>query len=254
MHHHDPPPQALSQPQPQQHPQPQTQTPPPPPPSLSTIPSEILLTILQNLDIPDLHALTRTSQRLRATATDPLLHRQRRQAARAALSQLLPARPSAPPQPPFLTPQQATQRALSKSLTKISLKRKLSARPSLPALIERGVIPRGVFSVAPALVGRAQELEKERVKDRLRRGLPVDSHSIEEVAERDGWECIRPGEGRLKVRELARRYDDAGGSRKRRRETPQWGSGRRVRWDPPRANVLALKRFYEMLTTGVSGP
>ena len=144
------------------------------------------------------------------------------------------------------------QRALSQSLNKISLKHKLSARPSLPALIERGVIPPGVGSVAPALLGRAKELEKERIKDVLRRGLPVGRRSIEEVAKRHGWERIRPGEGRLKVRELVRRYDDAAGFRKRRRET-RWGSGRRVRWDPPRAKVLALKRFYEMLTKSVSG-
>ena len=117
----------------------------------------------------------------------------------------------------------------------------------MPALVERGVIPAG--GIAPALVGSVQRLERERVKDVVR-GL-VGRVGIEEVARREGWEWVRPdGEERgVRVRELARRYE---GFKRRRKET-RWGSGRCVRWDPPRGRVLMLRRFYERLGKGVTG-
>ncbi|KAF8531570.1 hypothetical protein BDD12DRAFT_869606 [Trichophaea hybrida] len=218
--------------------------------TLLLIPDEILLTILHYLDIPDLYTLTKVSRHLRATATDPLLHHHRLQSAKQTLSHLLPNRPTNPPAAPlFLTPRQHTQRQLSQKLARISLKRKLSLRPERKALVERGVIPDPAGGViAPALVGRAHELEKERVKDVVRGLLVGRGGIIEEVAERKGWEWVRPDEGerRPRVRELARRYE---GCKRRKKET-RWGSGRCVRWDPPRAKVLVLKRFYEMLEKG----
>ncbi|KAA8911127.1 hypothetical protein FN846DRAFT_467027 [Sphaerosporella brunnea] len=223
---------------------------PPPTPHLLYFPSEILLTVLHYLDIPDLYTLTKTSRHLRATATDPLLHRQRLQHAKSTLAHTLAQRPSVPPPPPvFLTPQQATQRCLSRKLAKIALKRKLAARPDLPTLVSRGVIPAKASIVAPALLAPAQELEKQRIKDVLR-GWVGRSKSLEEVAEREGWDGVRPDddveEKRPRVIDIARRYE-----RGRRRDT-RWGSERRVKYDPPRAKVLGLRRFYEMLSRGVA--
>jgi hypothetical protein len=127
------------------------------------------------------------------------------------------------------------------------LKRKLAARPDLDELVSRGVMPVKRLVVAPALVGRAQELEKERVKDVLREWVGQRRVSLEEVAGREGWDGVRPddGEKRPRVREIARRYE-------RRRETPRWSAGRCVKYDPPRAKVLGLRRFYEMLSRRVN--
>lgn len=101
--------------------------------------------------------------------------------------------------------------------------------------------------VAPALVGKAHELEKERVKDVLRGCVGQRRGSLEDVAEREGWDGVRPTdvEERPKVRELARRWEGV------RKSDMRWGSGRCVKWDPPRARVLGLRRFYEMLSKGV---
>lgn len=122
-------------------------------------------------------------------------------------------------------------------------------RPDVHALVKRGVMPAQVASgVAPALVGKAHELEMERVKDVLRGCVGLRRGSLEAVAEREGWDGVRPTdeqEKRPRVRELARRWEG-----RRKRET-RWGSGRCVKWDPPRAKVLGLRRFYEMLSNGV---
>lgn len=112
----------------------------------------------------------------------------------------------------------------------------------------RGVMPAEIVSgVAPALVGKAHQLEKERVKDVLR-GCVGQRGSLEDVAEREGWDWVRPAdveeERWPRVGELTRRWEDV-----RKWETRR-GSGRCVKWDPPRAKVLGLRRFYEMLSKG----
>jgi hypothetical protein len=95
-------------------------------------------------------------------------------------------------------------RKLARSLVSIRLSRRLAARPSAAALVERSVLPKecvpGMTSVhvAPAIVAKKKAIEKERVKDGLRQWIA--SRWKREVKERqDGvrkWEESR-GIGRV---------------------------------------------------------
>jgi hypothetical protein len=95
-------------------------------------------------------------------------------------------------------------RKLARSLVSIRLSRRLAARPSAAALVERSVLPKecvpGMASVhvAPAIVAKKKAIEKERVKDGLRQWIA--SRWKREVKERqDGvrrWEESR-GIGRV---------------------------------------------------------
>jgi hypothetical protein len=76
----------------------------------------------------------------------------------------------------FLTHTTLVSRRLARSLAAIRLGRYLAARPSAEALVQRCVLPpecvpgtRGIVHVAPGLVARRRVIEKERVKDGLRR-------------------------------------------------------------------------------------
>ncbi|KAK3349801.1 hypothetical protein B0T25DRAFT_249569 [Lasiosphaeria hispida] len=150
---------------------------------LLDLPNEVLLQILSNLEVCDLLATSRTSHHL------------------------LPAQLSSPWRPSladlmrrhiFLTKTTVVSRQLARSLVAIRLARRLAARPSPQALVERCVLPaecvpysyRGGYSgaaagegggegpagagvgsipVAPALVAKRRAIERERVKDGLRR-------------------------------------------------------------------------------------
>ena len=66
-------------------------------------------------------------------------------------------------------------RRLARSLVSIRLSRRLAARPSIEALVERAVLPKECVPglcpvpVAPALLAKRKAIEKERTKDVLRR-------------------------------------------------------------------------------------
>lgn len=155
------------------------------------------------------------------------------------------------------------QRSLARSLTLIRLKRKLSNRPSIPSLIERGVLPAPYYHksaddtaiwqpvrISPVLLGTAKELEKQRVKDMLRGWVGNKRPSLAD-AERVGWiEKTYLEEERPKVREMATRFTKRciGGSQ---RQNSRWGKGRVLRNDPPRAHVLGLRAYYERLASAV---
>ena len=73
----------------------------------------------------------------------------------------------------FLTHTTVVSRKLARSLVSIRLSRRLATRPSPAALVERCVLPQecapGVGRVAPAIVAQKRAIEKERLKDGLRR-------------------------------------------------------------------------------------
>lgn len=75
----------------------------------------------------------------------------------------------------FLTHTSVVSRRLARSLVSIRLSRRLAARPSAEALAERAVLPvecvpgMAPVHVAPAIVARRRAVERERVKDGLRR-------------------------------------------------------------------------------------
>ncbi|KAI5852879.1 hypothetical protein DFP73DRAFT_589937 [Morchella snyderi] len=234
---------------------------------LVTFPDELILYILKFLDVPELYVLARTSRHLRALSTDPLLHLTRLKTAKQTLNISLSHRPSLDDVQRsgriYLTRRQVAQRSLARSLTLIRLKRKLSNRPSIPSLIERGVLPAPYYHkspgdtaiwqpvrISPVLLGTAKELEKQRVKDMLRGWVGNKRPSLAD-AERVGWvEKAYLEEERPKVREMATRFAKRyiGGSQ---RQNSRWGKGRVPRNDPPRAHVLGLRTYYERLASAV---
>ncbi|KAK3361579.1 hypothetical protein B0T24DRAFT_691456 [Lasiosphaeria ovina] len=121
-----------------------------------------------------------TSQHLRQLSLAPILHRIRLQRTRAILPPMLtsPSRPSLADlisRSIFLTHTTVVSRKLARSLVSIRLQRRLAARPSAEALVTRCVLPPECvpggagITVAPALVAKKRAIERERVKDGLRR-------------------------------------------------------------------------------------
>ncbi|EXA47673.1 hypothetical protein FOQG_04230 [Fusarium oxysporum f. sp. raphani 54005] len=178
-------------------------------PSLEDLPNEVLFHIMGFLDVNDLLSTSRTSHLLRDISQAPILHHYRLQRARINL----PSRLSSPSRPTladliarsiFMTHTSIVSRKLARSLVSIRLSRRLAARPSAAALVERSVLPKecvpGMASVhvAPAIVAKKKAIEKERVKDGLRQWIA--SRWKREVKERqDGvrkWEESR-GIGRV---------------------------------------------------------
>ncbi|KAF5583257.1 f-box domain protein [Fusarium subglutinans] len=178
-------------------------------PSLEDLPNEVLFHIMGFLDVNDLLSTSRTSHLLRDISQAPILHHYRLQRARINL----PSRLSSPSRPTladlitrsiFMTHTSIVSRKLARSLVSIRLSRRLAARPSALALVERSVLPKecvpGMSSVhvAPAIVAKKKAIEKERVKDGLRQWIA--SRWKREVKERqDGvrkWEESR-GIGRV---------------------------------------------------------
>jgi hypothetical protein len=76
----------------------------------------------------------------------------------------------------FLTNTTVVSRKLARSLVCIRLSRRLAARPSPEALVARSVLPPECLpsrkaAVAPGLVAKKKAIERERVKDGLRRWI-----------------------------------------------------------------------------------
>jgi hypothetical protein len=118
---------------------------------------------------------------------------------------------------------------LSRNLIAIRLNRSLSRRPSAETLVEKGVLPGECRAgwVAAEVVGARKRLERERVKDGLRRWVSEwRARGLRERRE----------EGRVGVRFLVRRFAREGDGRAGTCE------GREI---PPRAKVLGLRRFWE---------
>ncbi|KAK3940454.1 hypothetical protein QBC46DRAFT_364106 [Diplogelasinospora grovesii] len=150
---------------------------------LAGLPNEVLLQILGYLDVCDLLATSRTSQHLRRLSLAPILHLLRLRRTRAILPPMLnsPQRPSLADlvrRSIFLTRTTVAARKLGRNLVSIRLSRRLAARPSAEALVNRAVLPPecvpgkgidGSGMVAPALVAKKRAVERERVKDGLRR-------------------------------------------------------------------------------------
>ncbi|EFZ02317.2 F-box-like domain protein [Metarhizium robertsii] len=149
---------------------------------LERLPNEVLLHILGFLDVSDLLATSRTSHLLRSLSLTPILHHYRLRRTRQVLPPLLssPTRPTVAElisRSIFLTHTSVVSRRLAWSLVSIRLSRRLAARPSAEALVQRCVLPKecvpGMSSVliAPALVAKRKAVEKEKVKDELRRWI-----------------------------------------------------------------------------------
>ncbi|KHN95889.1 F-box domain, cyclin-like protein [Metarhizium album ARSEF 1941] len=151
---------------------------------LERLPNEVLLHVLGFLDVSDLLATSRlqSNHLLRSLSLAPILHHYRLQRTR----QILPPLLSSPTRPTiadlisrsiFLTHTSIVSRRLAWSLVSIRLSRRLAARPSAEALVQRCVLPKecvpGMSSVhiAPALVAKRKAIEKEKVKDGLRRWI-----------------------------------------------------------------------------------
>lgn len=152
------------------------------PGSLDCLPNEILLHVLGFLDVSDLLATSRTNHLLRGLSLSPILHQYRLQRTRQILPPLLwsAARPTVADliaRSIFLTHTLVVSRRLAWSLVSIRLSRRLAARPPAEVLVERCVLPKecvpGMSSVyvAPGLVAKRKAIEKERVKDGLRRWI-----------------------------------------------------------------------------------
>ncbi|KAL2878442.1 hypothetical protein SGCOL_006152 [Colletotrichum sp. CLE4] len=117
---------------------------------------------------------------LRHLSLSPILHHYRLRHTRAILPPLLssPSRPSLAEliaRSIFLTHTSVVSRRLARSLVSIRLSRRLASRPSAEALVERAVLPpecvpgMSMVQVAPALVAKRRAIEKEKVKDGLRK-------------------------------------------------------------------------------------
>lgn len=133
---------------------------------------------------------SQTSHLLRRLALAPILHRLRLRRTRAVLPPLLtsPSRPSLADlirRSIFMTNTTVVSRKLARSLVSIRLQHRLASRPSPESLVARSVLPAecmpygggclakaagaAAVPVAPALVARRRAVERERVKDGLRR-------------------------------------------------------------------------------------
>ncbi|KAG9255564.1 uncharacterized protein F5Z01DRAFT_547902 [Emericellopsis atlantica] len=188
--------------------------------SLADLPNEVLLHVFAFLDVSDLLVVSRTTHHLRSLCVSPILHTWRLRLTRTILPPLLYSRPSRQEliaRSIFLTQTTVVSRRLARSLTSIRLSRRLATRPSPEVLVERAVLPKecvpGLTTVhlTPRIVQRKKTIERERIKDGLRRWIEGT------------WR------GRVEVKELeAREWEE------------RWGVGR----------VWRLRRFWEKMSRG----
>ncbi|ROT43805.1 hypothetical protein SODALDRAFT_258111, partial [Sodiomyces alkalinus F11] len=145
---------------------------------LSNMPNEVLFNILGFLDIDDILSTSRINHHLRHLSLAPILRTYRLRHTRAVLRPLLASRPPLSDlisRSIFLTHTNIVSRRLDRSLKSIQLARRLASRPSAEALVERAVLPaecvKGMTTVhvAPGLVARRRAIEKQKLKDGLRR-------------------------------------------------------------------------------------
>ncbi|TFB03067.1 hypothetical protein CCMA1212_005538 [Trichoderma ghanense] len=165
------------------------------PPRLDTLPSEVLALVASFLDVDDLLRMSRTCRRLRNVSIDPVLHHCRLRNARFLVASYLnsPWRPSLDDlmaRSIFLTQNTIISRRLARSLISIRLSRRLASRLTASDLVQRSVLPQECVPgmvpvhVAPGLVARRKTIEKERIKDGLRRWISVEWKSqVHERAE-----------------------------------------------------------------------
>ncbi|KAI1123250.1 hypothetical protein F5Y10DRAFT_56060 [Nemania abortiva] len=148
--------------------------------SLDRLPNEILMQILGFLDVSDLLTTSRINHHFRDLSLAPILHTYRLQRVRIVLPPLLtsPSRPTLTEliaKHIFLTHTTQISRRLARNLVAIRLSRRLPQRPSAESLVQRGVLPPecvpgcGCAPIAPALVAKRRAVEKEKLKDGLRR-------------------------------------------------------------------------------------
>jgi len=117
----------------------------------------------------------------------------------------------------FLTHTSVVSRRLARSLVSIRLSRRLAARPSPETLVERAVIPRECVPgmtpvlVSPAIAARRRDVERERVKDGLRRWIAAKWRG--EVLEREeGVRRMDESRGVGRVWRLTRFWERVGRS------------------------------------------
>ncbi|KAI0437584.1 hypothetical protein F4803DRAFT_142362 [Xylaria telfairii] len=148
--------------------------------NLDCLPNEILMQILGFLDVSDLLTTSRINHHFRTLSLAPILHTYRLQRVRILLPPLLtsPSRPTLTEliaRHIFLTHTTQISRRLARNLVAIRLSRRLPQRPSAETLVQRGVLPPecvpgcGCAPIAPALVAKRRAVEKEKLKDGLRR-------------------------------------------------------------------------------------
>ncbi|PTB65537.1 hypothetical protein BBK36DRAFT_1120663 [Trichoderma citrinoviride] len=165
------------------------------PPRLDTLPSEVLALVASFLDVDDLLRISRTCRRLRNISIDPVIHHYRLRNARFLLASYLssPCRPSRNDlmsRSIFLTQNTIISRRLAQSLISIRLSRRLASRLSASDLVQRCVLPQECVPgmvpvhVAPGLVAKRKTVEKERIKDGLRRWISASwKNRVHERAE-----------------------------------------------------------------------
>ncbi|KAL7622151.1 hypothetical protein AAE478_007653 [Parahypoxylon ruwenzoriense] len=187
---------------------------------LDGLPNEILTHILTFLDVSDLLSTSRINHHFRTLSLHPILHALRLRRARLCLPPLLtsPSRPTLAEliaRHIFLTHTTQISRRLARNLVAIRLSRRLPLRPSAESLVQRGVLPPEVVegSVAPGLVAKKRAIEKEKLKDGLRRWVGAVWRG--EVRERSEgvrkWE-ERAGVGRVwRLRKFWERVGRDGG-------------------------------------------
>jgi hypothetical protein len=160
----------------------------------------------------------------------------------------------------YITRTTLAARSLGRNLIKIKLNRQLRRRPSIETLVEKGVLPRECYytgsdgrgrkglMVAPGLIETKRRVEKERVKDLLRRWVEYWGRRGSE--NREGDESAPEHYVRPDVRRMARRFTMFG-ERETQREC-RWGrlAGERKKELPTRAKVLGLRRFWEKVGRG----
>ncbi|KAM0815970.1 hypothetical protein AB5N19_01771 [Seiridium cardinale] len=170
-------------------------------PNLDRLPNEILMHIFCHLEVCDLLATSRINHHLRSLSLQPILHHYRLRHVRLSLPILLksPSRPSLADliaRHIFLTHTTQISRRLARSLVAIRLSRRLPLRPSAETLVQRGVLPGECVegSVAPGLVAKKRAVERERLKDGLRRWVGSQwKGEVRERGEGASLDCHPPG-------------------------------------------------------------
>jgi hypothetical protein len=149
-------------------------------PTMVHLPSEVLLTILSFLEVPDLLQASRTCHTIRDLACDPLLHLERLHDASLTLAILLSRRPSRSSLSPpnswiWLSKTNVLSRQISKSLIRIRLSHNLEHRPSPNDLVLRAILPSACTTyssyVSPVLIQSQQAVQRSRLKDGLGKKL-----------------------------------------------------------------------------------
>lgn len=142
----------------------------------TSLPQEVVFTILSFLDVADLLQCSRVNHELRESVLDPILHQYRKRTATATLRLELTRRKTrAAISPPnaliWLNKTQALSRNISRSLAKIHLGRHLEHRPTVQDLIARGVLPTFICRTSPVLAEKQCQIHRSQLRHKLERKL-----------------------------------------------------------------------------------